>query len=139
MNWQEEVAKEMKQWGFRRGKYNPCLYWNPTTYLLTLVHGDDFVSTGSRGAALDFKKKLETRLEIKSQVVGPGPRSLRTCPGESVLLDPEFQKEAPEGRALNRVIRCTDNGWEVEPDQRHVDLIVQEIGMKDVKPVSPPG
>ena len=24
MNWQEEVAKEMIRWGFRRGKYNPC-------------------------------------------------------------------------------------------------------------------
>ena len=26
MNWQEEVAKEMYQWGFSRGHYNPCLY-----------------------------------------------------------------------------------------------------------------
>ena len=26
MNWQEEVAKEMKGWGFIRGRYNPCLY-----------------------------------------------------------------------------------------------------------------
>ncbi len=26
MNWQQEVAKEMERWGFRRGKYNPCLY-----------------------------------------------------------------------------------------------------------------
>ena len=26
MNWQEEVAREMKNWGFDRGQYNPCLY-----------------------------------------------------------------------------------------------------------------
>ena len=26
MNWQEEVAREMKNWGFNRGQYNPCLY-----------------------------------------------------------------------------------------------------------------
>ena len=26
MNWQEEVAIEMKNWGFDRGQYNPCLY-----------------------------------------------------------------------------------------------------------------
>lgn len=25
-NWQEEVAREMSEWGFRRGRYNPCLY-----------------------------------------------------------------------------------------------------------------
>ena len=28
MNWQEEVAKEMRQWWFQRGRYNPCLYWH---------------------------------------------------------------------------------------------------------------
>ena len=27
----------------------------------------------------------------------------------------------------------------MEPDQRHADLIVQEMGMKDAKPVSTPG
>ena len=26
MNWQEEVAREMRGWGFSRGQYNPCLY-----------------------------------------------------------------------------------------------------------------
>ena len=26
MNWQEEVAKEMIKWGFKRGRYNPCIY-----------------------------------------------------------------------------------------------------------------
>ena len=25
MNWQEEVAREMHNMGFRRGAYNPCL------------------------------------------------------------------------------------------------------------------
>ena len=59
-------------WGFRRGKYSPCLYFNPSSQLMTLVHGDDFVSVGSRQAAQDFKKKLESRFEIKSQVIGPG-------------------------------------------------------------------
>ena len=28
MNWQGGVAKEMQGWGFSRGRYNPCLYWN---------------------------------------------------------------------------------------------------------------
>ena len=29
MNWQEEVAKEMTRIGFVRGRYNPCLYFQP--------------------------------------------------------------------------------------------------------------
>ena len=40
MNWPEEVAKQMKLWGFVRGVYNPCLYYNPLTGLQTMVHGD---------------------------------------------------------------------------------------------------
>ena len=28
MNWQEEVAKEMRKIGFERGRYNPCLYYH---------------------------------------------------------------------------------------------------------------
>ena len=27
-NWQEEVARQMKKWGFRRGVHNPCLYFS---------------------------------------------------------------------------------------------------------------
>ena len=30
-----EVAKEMLKWGFKRGRYNPCLYWNPSSGLAT--------------------------------------------------------------------------------------------------------
>ena len=26
MNWQEEVARETRGWGFSRGQYNPCLH-----------------------------------------------------------------------------------------------------------------
>ena len=41
MNWQGEVAKEMQGWGFSRGRYTPCLYWNEKTGLRTMVHGED--------------------------------------------------------------------------------------------------
>ena len=44
-----------------------------------------------------------------------------------------------EGRFLNRVVRWTPEGWELEPDQRHVDLIVKELGLQDARPVSTPG
>ena len=27
-NWQEEVSKHMTEQGFKRGRYNPCLYWH---------------------------------------------------------------------------------------------------------------
>ena len=40
---------------------------------------------------------------------------------------------------LNRVVRWTTEGWEVEPDQRHVDLIIKVLGLSEAKPVSTPG
>ena len=44
-----------------------------------------------------------------------------------------------EGRVLNRVPRWTPEVWEVEPDQRHADLIVQEMGMLEARPATTPG
>ena len=44
-----------------------------------------------------------------------------------------------EGRVLNRVIRWTEDGWETEPDQRHVDILVKELGWSEARPVSTPG
>ena len=56
---------------------------------------------------------LEARLEIKTQIIGPG--------------GPGGGEEMKEGRVLNRVIRITSEGWEDEADQRHADLIIEEL------------
>ena len=51
----------------------------------------------------------------------------------------ETMVEGSESRLLNRVVRCTQNGWEVEPDQRHADLIVHELDLKGANGVTTPG
>ena len=43
-----------------------------------------------------------------------------------------------EGKVLNRIIRCTDVGWETEADPRHAELVVEQFGIVD-KGVSTPG
>ena len=86
----------------------------------TLVHGDDFVSVGSKESVIKFKERLEGRFEVKTKVLGSG------------------QGEEKEGRVLNRVIRVTENGWEYEPDQRHADIIIEAMGMKEAKGVLTP-
>ena len=40
---------------------------------------------------------------------------------------------------LNRVVRLTKDGREVEADLRHAELIVETLGLKDAKAVSTPG
>ena len=70
MNWQEEVAREMIRWGFQRGNDNPCLYYDERRRLMALVHGDAFVTVGDAKAAHDFKRQLQSRFEIKTEVIG---------------------------------------------------------------------
>ena len=113
----------MKQWGFIRGVYNPCLYYNPSLDLKTLVHGDDFVSSGSRQSVETFKKNLEKRFEIKTQIIGNRPET----------------GEVEEGRILNRIVRRTAAGWEYEPDLRHAEMIISEMGLQGSNPVATPG
>ena len=61
--------------------------------------------------------------------MGPAPR----------IKNGEPWIEGTKGRLLNRVVRCTAQGWEVEPDQRHADLIVQEFGLHDFNSGITPG
>ena len=65
-NWQEEVARSMAGWGFKRSTYNPCLYWNQMTGVRTLVHGDDFMSVGRRSAVEKFEKQKQLVVFILS-------------------------------------------------------------------------
>ena len=120
-NWVEEVARFMKGLGFIRGKYNPCLYYHPVRDIETMIHGDDFASTAEASELKWFRRKLDDRFKVKTQVVG---------------LDCDA---VCEGRILNRVIRCTEQGWEYEPDQRHAELMVKELGLEGANSVATPG
>ena len=106
-------------------------------------HDDDLATVGTRAGATWFKEALEKRFEIKSQCVGPaalrvggkagvGSSNGPTAAGSGAANGPaatatngEAMIEGTEGRLLNRVVRCTADGWEVELDQGHADLIVQ--------------
>ena len=44
-----------------------------------------------------------------------------------------------EAKILNRVLRAVPTGWEYECDQRHADIILEELDLKDCTPVGTPG
>ncbi len=56
-----------------------------------------------------LEKELTKAYEIKTQKVG--------------MID---GYEA-EGKVLNRVLRCTKDGWEMEADPRHAELVVEQL------------
>ena len=118
MNWQEEIAVTMIRDGFKRGRYYPCLYYHPRRRVKALVHGDDFVSVGTRTAVQSFNAVLKKRFEIKSSIIG-SRRDLG---------------EVQEAKVLNRVVRLTGSRSiqrRVTHDQRcgvaNADLAVRAV------------
>ena len=107
--------------GFTQSKYSPSVYWHKSRGLKTLVHGDDFITSGTREQARWMREALERRFEIKTKVVGMGP------------------EEVQEERVLNRIIRVTRDGWEYEADQRHAELLIKGMHLEGAKGVKGPG
>ena len=122
-NFKAEVSRLMASLGFSRGNYNPCTYWHRQRGLKTMVHGDDFITSGIKEQAAWFDQKLKERFEIKTKVVGADVAGGEVC----------------EARVLNRIIRCGEAGWEYEPDQRHSELMIKELNLQGAKPVRTPG
>ena len=70
-----------------------------------------------------LKDQLEKKFEMKTQLVGHSDR-------EDVLR---------EAKSLNRVVRATKDGWEYECDQRHVEIIFEQLDLVQASPIGTPG
>ena len=57
-NFQAEVRKFIVKAGFNVGKYNPATYYHPGKKIRTLVHGDDFISSGGRENVEWFRSRV---------------------------------------------------------------------------------
>ena len=71
-NFQEEVRSFMNKNKADQSKYSPSVYHNKECGLVTLVHGDDFITVGNRKNIRWFKNKFEGRFEIKTKIIGQG-------------------------------------------------------------------
>ncbi|MDA8583520.1 hypothetical protein N9L68_04785 [bacterium] len=144
-HWQEEVAKEMIKARFKRGKYIPCLYFQEGRNLRTFLHGDDIATVGTKEEVKWLKDVLEKRLEINTNCVSPaaarlgGSRSSAASGPSRKTTNGAAMQEGSESRLLNWVVRCTLEGWEVEPDQRHADLILQDLMLSRANGLRSPG
>ena len=116
--WQEELSAHLVKIGFVRGVGHPSVFYHPGRDLMTLVHGDDYVSSGLQGNLDWLDKELQKAYEIQTQKVGVGENMDR------------------EGKVLNRIVRCVSEGWEVEADPRHAELIVEQLGIGSSRSLS---
>lgn len=121
LNWAVEYGETLKDAGYRQGIANPCLFWHPKKDVTVVVHGDDFVAVGSEENLKDTKEALNKKYKIKVETLGSG------------------KDDAKEIRVLNKVIRLTDEGLELEADPRHAEIVIRELGLEDAKPSPTPG
>ena len=120
--WQEEYSSSLVELGFGQGSACPCVFYNGERDLLCSVHGDDFTTRGPKAELDWFEQKLAERYELKvGPRLGPAP------------------EDAKEVTVLNRVLRWTDNGLELEADPRQGERLVQESGLEGANPVCTPG
>ena len=119
-NWAAEYTGLLNSLGFVIGMATPCSFVHECKELFLTVHGDDFAAVGPTTSLAWLERCMEERYEIKSEYLGP----------EDGLKQ--------EIRVLNRVLRWMDDGLEYEPDQRHAELIIRDLGMDGAKPVSTP-
>ena len=119
-NWQETLASHLVSLGFIRGVGHPCVFVHPDRGIWTMVHGDDYVSAGFSDDLEWLEEKLGQAYEIKTAHLGPNKS------GHS------------EGKVLNRIIRWSANGWELEADPRHAELVIEQLQLQDSKGLTTP-
>ena len=113
-NWEREIARVLTSLGFTQGRSSPCVFYQPQRQIRLVVHGDDFTSV----AALKHLQWLSSEFckvwmsEIKG-ILGP-PGTLGTV--QTI-------------RYLNRILTWDEHGILWEPDPRHVDRIVEAVGV----------
>ena len=110
-NWALEYASTLVSLGFKQGLASPCHFFHPTRKLRTAVHGDDFVTVGPKSELKKMRKELEMKYDLKTSVLGPD------------------EGEEKEVRILNRVIRWTREGVSYEPDPRHGEILIDQLGL----------
>ena len=119
-NWAKEYTAHLISCGFEIGASTPCHFHHKEKELHVAVHGDDFTVVGPADSLKWLQRKMSDRYETKSEFLGP---------------DSGMEKEI---RVLNRTLHWQDAGITYEPDQRHADLIIQEMGISKGKAVGTP-
>ena len=84
-----------------------------------MVHGDDYATVGSLEGCKWLQKELEIAFDMKTIIAGHSGK-----PGVVI-----------EAKILNRVIRAVPAGWKYESDQRHAEIIPEELQFNECKPV----
>ena len=115
--WQEEVRSTMEGLGFIECVTQPGIYFHESRKLQIVSHVDDFLCVGREMELEWFKAALQEKYDIMSKLLNGRNRE--------VIF-------------LGRKIVWTDSGIEMEADSMHVDILLEELKMKERNPCDTP-
>ena len=121
-NWEYKYSSHLIDCGFVRGQASPCVFWNPSTGVRCVVHGDDFTFAGTDDELEKCANMMKAEYDVK--------------------IRGKFGPDKSDDKAitiLNRCVEWTNQGILYEPDPRHVEILMNELGLKDSKSVVSPG
>ena len=119
-NWQKFYTTLLINNGFERTRACTCTFRHHERDIDLMVHGDDFVSTGDGDDLVWLKGIFEAKFEISTNTIGH---------------EPQDEKQL---KVLNRIITVEEHGYTYEPDARHAEVIIRDLGLRDAKSVSTP-
>ena len=119
--WQRTLSEHLVSVGFEVGRGHPSVFVHTQRDIRLLVHGDDDFSSAHAGELDWLEEQLKKLYEIQSQRAGT------------------TKKDDNELKILNRIVRRTASGYELEADPRHAELVLLQMKMEKAKPLSTPG
>ncbi len=115
-NWAAEYGATLVAAGYVQGISSPCIFHNAQHDSTIMVHGDDFVGVGNPVELGRIRAALEDKYKLK----------VETLSGDKA--------DVQEVKILNKIIRWTDRGIELEADPRHAEIVVRELGLEGATP-----
>ena len=116
-NWEEELRKFLESIGGKVGVASTCVYSFGNKDVKAAVHGDDLILSGQPEELEWIRKEFTKRFEIRVQVLSDGNGEIKI---------------------LNRIIRKNFGGITIEADPRHVEAIIEQLGLAGAKGLSTP-
>ena len=90
------------------------MYYHPSRQVRVLVHGDDFAVAGNESELNYLAEVFQNKYKTKVRgIFGPDLHDMKVM------------------TILNRIVEWTDAGIQYEADPRHVDLIIEELGLEN--------
>ena len=120
-NWHAEYSRFLLDNDLLQGTTNPCHFYSADFTIKIIVHGDDFLCTGTPEKMSWLRQRFEDKYDCKVEEAGFGKGV-----GRSV-------------RFLNRVITYNEDSIEFESDQRLVESLIHDLNLEKSNTSPAPG